>query len=43
MSLLRGAYLGPSDYRELLTTAGYSKVDIFTNDRKGWICTLARK
>jgi hypothetical protein len=35
--------LSVDEHRELFTNAGYSKVQIIEERRKGWICAIGRK
>ena len=43
MTLLRARYLTVEEHRQLLTSAGFSDVDVHTDARKGWICAVGRK
>jgi len=38
--LLRAAYLTPDQHRLLLSDAGYSDVEVFTDTTHGWICAI---
>jgi SAM-dependent methyltransferase len=43
MGLLRATYLSVREHNDLLTSAGYSEVQIFEERGKGWICGVARR
>lgn len=43
MWLLRSSHLSASDHHALFESVGYVDVKIFEQDRKGWICGMARK
>jgi ubiquinone/menaquinone biosynthesis C-methylase UbiE len=43
MMLLRATYLTPDEHRELLTSAGFSAVEVFEEPNKGWLCAVGRK
>jgi hypothetical protein len=43
MMLLRATYLTPDEHRGLLTSAGFSPVEIFEEPNKGWLCAVGRK
>jgi len=43
MSLLRSTRLSVDGHRELFSTAGYTDVQIFEEQNKGWICGIGRK
>lgn len=43
MALLGSAHLGPDDQRQLFANVGYLDVQIFENQRRGWICATGRK
>jgi len=42
MKLIGGVYMSPDEHRDLLVQAGFSAVEIFLNDKKGWLCAKAR-
>lgn len=43
MKLLGATYLSAAEHRELFTTAGFAKVEIFEEHSKGWICAVGLK
>jgi ubiquinone/menaquinone biosynthesis C-methylase UbiE len=43
MKLLRSTELGVDEQKELFSTAGYADVQIFEEQRQGWICAIGRK
>ena len=40
---IKFASLSPSQYRELLSSAGYEEIEIFEERTKRWICVVGRK
>ena len=42
MKLIGGSYMSPDEHRILLTKAGFAGVEIFLNEKKGWLCAKAR-
>ena len=43
MKFLGSSSLSAQDQRELFTTAGYSDIQIFEEQKKGWICVSGKK
>ena len=43
MWMLRSSHLSVSDHRELFASAGYERVEIIEEKKKGWICAMGRK
>jgi len=43
MWMLRSSQLSVSDHRELFASAGYTRVEIFEENNKGWICSVGTK
>ena len=43
MSLLRSTRMTVDGHRELFSTAGYTDVQMFEEQNKGWICGIGRK
>jgi SAM-dependent methyltransferase len=43
MKILRSSSLGVEDQRELFLSAGFSTVEIFEENSKGWICCAGNK
>jgi hypothetical protein len=43
MKLLRSSELGVDEQKELFSTAGYTDIQIFEEQNKGWICAIGRK
>ncbi len=43
MWLLRSSHLGVNDQRELFANAGYTRVEVFEEPRKGWLCAAGTK
>jgi hypothetical protein len=43
MKLIRAAYLTAQQYKELFTKAGYTEIEIFEENKKGWICGVGRR
>ncbi len=43
MWLLRSSHLSVNDHRELFSRAGYTRVEIFEEHKKGWLCGVAEK
>ena len=43
MKALKAAYLTVEEHRDLLSTAGYSDVEVFTERKKGWICVTGKR
>jgi SAM-dependent methyltransferase len=43
MWLLRSSHLGVDEHRELFSAAGYTEVEIFVEETKGWICAIGKK
>ncbi len=41
--LLGATYLSVDEHRQLLTSAGFSDVQVSVEQRKGWICAVGRK
>lgn len=42
MKLIGGAYMTHEQHRDLLVQAGFGDVEIFLNQKKGWLCAKAR-
>ena len=43
MRLLRATYLTVEEHRTMLSTAGFSEVEVFEDRRHGWICAVGTK
>ncbi len=43
MKLLRSAELSVDEQKELFSTAGYTDIQTFEEQNKGWICAIGRK
>jgi ubiquinone/menaquinone biosynthesis C-methylase UbiE len=43
MKLLKSSNLSVDDQRELFSTAGYTQIQIFEENSKGWICAVGTK
>ena len=43
MRLLRSTRLSVDEHRELFSTAGYTDIQVFEEQNKGWICGIGRK
>lgn len=43
MKLLGGAYLSPSEHRDLFTAAGYFEIVVDEERAKGWLCVVGRR
>lgn len=43
MRLLGGVVLRADEHREVLLRAGYSKVELFEETQKGWLCAVGQK
>jgi len=43
MRLLGSKLLSAGEHREALVAAGFSDIEVFENDRKGWLCVVGRR
>jgi ubiquinone/menaquinone biosynthesis C-methylase UbiE len=43
MKFFKSVLLTVDEHRELLSTAGYTDIQVFEEKRQGWICVLGRK
>jgi ubiquinone/menaquinone biosynthesis C-methylase UbiE len=43
MKMLRAAYFGAAEHRELFERAGYTSVQVLEDRRKGWICAIGTR
>jgi ubiquinone/menaquinone biosynthesis C-methylase UbiE len=43
MKLLKSSNLGVDEHRNLFSTAGYTEIQIFEENNRGWICAIGKK
>jgi ubiquinone/menaquinone biosynthesis C-methylase UbiE len=43
MKLLKSSNLGVDEHRNLFSSAGYTEIQIFEENNRGWICGIGRK
>ena len=43
MILLRSSNLGVEEHRQLFSAAGYTEIEVFEENKKGWLCGVGMK